>query len=389
MAQKRLLPLLASIVAITPLAVDMYLPAMLSIAQQLNTDIEMIQISLSIYLAAYAIGMMIFGPLADQYPRRDLARFGLLGFATFSCLIALSNNIELFWLFRAGQAFCGAAATVVVPGIVRFLYQENTAKGMSYVSMIMMVAPLLAPTIGALLLVKFEWNAIFWVLSLYACFAAYWVHQKLINIPRKPNSSQGVALFIDNYKQIWQEKRARLDIATSMLVSFAFFCFLTSVPYVYLDYFSVSESWFGVLFAGNVVALTVGNIINTRIVSNFGSRKMLRYAITIGLCNSVILVFVSAFELGLYPTVVAIGLVMMTIGVIAANADALILIAFEHRSGTATAVIGTLRFGSGALVGPLLAMIKPTSTLAFSCLMSIALLFTFMCQQKQKASLEK
>ncbi|MFC0117193.1 Bcr/CflA family multidrug efflux MFS transporter [Pseudoalteromonas xiamenensis] len=387
MAQKRLLPLLAAVVAITPLAIDMYLPAMLTIANELNTSMENVQISLSIYLAGYALGMLIFGPLADQHSRRTLARFGLAGFAISSALLAIVDDIAVFWALRGVQAFAGAAATVVIPGIVRHLYQEHTAKGMSYVSMIMMIAPLVAPTVGAALMVQWHWSAIFWCLSLYAVITLVLVQFKLIDIPRKPSTKRGLALFIDNYKEVLSEKNARFDILTSMLVSFGFFCFLTSVPFIYLEHFEVSEKWFGVLFAFNVIALTLGNFINTRVVTRFGSRKMLYISLAFGLCSAICLNLVSFFDLGLYPTALTIAPVMMALGVIASNADALILIAFEHKSGTATAVIGTLRFGSGALVGPLLAFIQPQDARAFSLMMLSALVLTLACQWKQKSTL--
>ena len=141
--------LLAAIVATTPLAIDMYLPAMPLMAQQLDTTIGMVQQSLSIFLAFFGISMLLCGPLADSLGRRPLAIFGLTGFVLASLALSLVSSIEWFLFWRALQAFCGAAATVVVPGIVRHIYQEHTAKGMSYVSMMMMLAPLLALTLAA------------------------------------------------------------------------------------------------------------------------------------------------------------------------------------------------------------------------------------------------
>lgn len=144
-----LIILLAATVAITPFAVDMYLPAMPIIAHDLQSHIGTVQQSLSVFLAAYGAGMLIFGPLADKWGRRPLALFGVSGFALASLFLTFSSSIESFLIARAAQAFCGAAATVIVPGIVRHLYKEHTAKGMSYMSLIMMLAPLLAPTIGS------------------------------------------------------------------------------------------------------------------------------------------------------------------------------------------------------------------------------------------------
>lgn len=375
-----LLPLLASIVAITPLAIDMYLPAMLVIAGDLQTSMPNVQISLSIYLAGYALGMLFFGPIADQIGRRKLAKIGLTLFGITSLALAFTTDIYAFWVLRTVQAFTGAAATVVVPGIIRHIYQKNTAKGMSYVSMIMMVAPLLAPSIGSLILGFSVWSTIFLILAAYSFIILAFVHVYLIDIPIFKNDLKGLPLFFNSYKIILSNKDARADILSSMFVSFGFFCFLTSVPFVYLDLFKVSEQLFGILFAFNVIALMFGNFLNTCIVPRIGSRKMLYYGLIFGLLSGAALLTFSVMQLSLYFIVGAIAPLMMSLGIIASNADSLILMKFEANTGTATAVIGTLRFGSGALVGPLLAILHAKSAVPFSSLMFGAVILTVLVQ---------
>ncbi|KPZ64250.1 Bicyclomycin resistance protein [Pseudoalteromonas sp. P1-16-1b] len=375
-----LLPLLASIVAITPLAIDMYLPAMLVIANDLNTSMPNVQISLSIYLAGYALGMLFFGPIADQIGRRKLARIGLSLFGLSSLALAFTTEVHTFWVLRAVQAFTGAAATVVVPGIIRHIYQKNTAKGMSYVSMIMMIAPLLAPSIGSVILGFSLWSTIFIVLAAYSFVILLFVQRYLIDIPIFKNDRKGLSLFFSSYKIVLSNPHARADILSSMFVSFGFFCFLTSVPYIYLDLFKVSEQLFGLLFAFNVMALMFGNFLNTRVVPSIGSRKMLYYGLMCGFISGTALLSFSVLHLSLYFIVAAIAPLMMSLGIIASNADSLILMKFEQNTGTATAVIGTLRFGSGALVGPILAVMHAQSAVPFSSLMFSAVVLTILVQ---------
>ena len=375
-----LLPLLASIVAITPLAIDLYLPAMLVIANDLQTTMPNVQISLSIYLAGYALGMLFFGPIADELGRRLLAKVGLALFGISSLALAFCTNIELFWSLRAVQAFTGAAATVVVPGIIRHIYRENTAKGMSYVSMIMMVAPLIAPTLGSLIMGISTWQVIFIALAAYSFAILALVQIHLIDIPIFKSQQRGLVLFFNSYKTVFSRRSALADIASSMFASFAFFCFLTSVPYVYLDFFKVDEQLFGVLFAFNVLALMFGNFMNTRLVPRLGSRKLLFIGLSIGFVSGGALLLFSVMHLSLYFIVASIAPLMMSLGIVASNADSLILMQFEEKSGTATAVIGTLRFGSGALVGPILAFVHPQSAIPFSAMMFSALILILLVQ---------
>src|SRR5690606_38540732 len=159
--------LLAAIAALPPLAVDMYLPAIPGIAASLGTDISTVQNSLSVFLVGFGLGMLVFGPLSDRHGRRPLALFGLCGFGLSSLLLSLSGSAESFLLFRLLQGFLGSAATVTVPGMIRDCYGANTARGMSSMTMIMLLAPLVAPLMGSLLLALDDWRLIFRFLAAY------------------------------------------------------------------------------------------------------------------------------------------------------------------------------------------------------------------------------
>lgn len=361
-----LIALFASVVAITPLAIDMYLPAMPLLSAALHTDAGSVQQSLSIFLAFYALGMLLFGPLADAIGRRQLALAGLTGFILSSIWLSTSTDITSFLVGRALQAFCGSAATVVVPGLIRQLYQEHTAKGMSYVSMMMMLAPLLAPAIGSGVLAISDWRWIFLTLAAYGMviLACSWrfFPATLAEHQRKPE-------FFSAYRTVLSRRQAQPLIAVSMFASFSFFCFLTAVPFIYIGHFHVDTTTFSLLFGGNVLALIAANFANVRLVVQHGSAKLLQFAFGSAVVWALLLTLLGMMDAPLWAVVTAIIPLMASLGICATNADALILIDFPQHSGTATAVIGTLRFGAGAAAGPLLALGGQTSVLPFALLM--------------------
>lgn len=363
----RLIALLAAVIAITPLAIDMYLPAMQMMVTDLNTSMALVQQSLSIYLAAYAVGMLLFGPLADMVGRRTLALTGLAGFMLSSVMLSLVSSIEWFLTWRAAQAFLGAAATVVIPGIVRHLYQQHTAKGMSYVSMIMMLAPLVAPAVGSVVMYVAHWQIIFDVLALYALVMLLLSWRLMPEVPKADNAIKPA--FFSGYLQVFANKVAWPHIATSMFASFSFFTFLTAVSFVYISYFGVSEQLFAVLFGLNVAALILANFLNSKLVTRKGPQRMLNMGLILALLSAVVLCSVNYYGLGLWYTVFSIVPLMASLGLVATNADAMILMKFPEHTGTATAVIGTLRFGIGALAGPLLGVFYTGTALPFSLLM--------------------
>ena len=375
---KLLLPLLASILAISPLAIDMYLPAMPMLATELHTDMPMVQNSLSIYLLGYALGLLFFGPLADKHSRRLLVFIGIGGFVIASLILPFSQNIEQFLTLRFVQAFISSAATVIVPGTIRQYYGKNMAKGFSYVSMIMMLAPMIAPSIGAFLLLWHSWQLIFYVLAIYSVMVLILVIKYL---PEAENFSNRQSMgFVSRYKIVLSHQKARLDLISSMMISLAFFAYITAIPFVYLTVFNTSEFVFSLLFAVNVLALMTAHFINTKWVVSKGARTMLSYGLLLSVLASTALVMVTYWQLPLVFTLVTVIPLMGSISMIAVNADSLILLEFAEQSGTATAVIGTLRFGIGALAGPILAVFYDGSALPFALLMWGAVLVVLLCQ---------
>lgn len=382
MTEKTLSPLLiillAAMIATTPLAVDMYLPAMPAMAEDMGTHIGSVQQSLSIFLAAYGAGMLLFGPLADALGRRPLALFGLTGFALASLVLSWVDSIEWFLVWRTVQALCGAASSVVVPGIIRYLYREHTAKGMSYMSMIMMLAPLLAPAIGSAIMWLSSWHLIFIAQAVYAVIIILFAWRFLPEIKAKGSSRR--INYLQGYRTVFSNLFARPLIITIMFSSFAFFCFLTAISFIYIDYFGVSEKYFGVLFGLNVMMLMLANLINSRVVNRLGSPRMLRIGLAIALICASLLCLVNYLNLNLWYTVLTVGPLMASLGLISTNTDAMIIMKFPEHSGTAAAVTGTLRFGSGALAGPLLAWFYTGTALPFSLLMLGGVMGVLACQ---------
>jgi DHA1 family bicyclomycin/chloramphenicol resistance-like MFS transporter len=377
------LPLMAAIAALPPLAIDMYLPAIPQIANDLSTQISTVQNSLSIFLVGFGLGMLMFGPVSDRFGRRPLALFGLTGFAVSSLLLTFSSTATAFLLCRLLQGFLGSAASVVIPAMIRDCYGKDTAKGMSAVTMIMLVAPLVAPLMGSLLLYFTSWEGIFAALTVYPLLVLLLAWKFLPESKPKDNHGQRLTM-LGNYLIILGNHKIYLDLLCFMLSALAFFTYLTSVSFVYITYYGVSETLFGVLFACSAGALILVNYINVRVVSHVGPRRMMHIGLALGIAFSFLLLATTLLELGFILTVASFVCIVGSLGIAAVNADALILIEFPRQASSASAVTGTLRFGCGALAGPILAWCYDGTPLPVAILLLCALLGAGLMQVLRK-----
>ncbi|WP_070963087.1 Bcr/CflA family multidrug efflux MFS transporter [Vibrio sonorensis] len=350
---------LGAIGTLTPLAIDMYLPAMPAIAKELGVEAGQVQITLTTYTAGFAIGQLIHGPLADSYGRRPVLLSGVLFFGIAAAFSASVNDIDTLTWVRAAQGFAGAAAAVIIQAVVRDMFdREDFARAMSFVTLVITLAPLIAPMIGGYLAVWFGWRSIFWVLALFALVVialVLWKIPETLSCDKRQPLRLGAT--VRNYINL-----CRNPVALGLMLSGAFsfsgmFAFLTAGSFVYIDIYGVKPEHFGYLFGLNIIAMIIMTTLNGKLVKKLGSHTMLRIGLTVQLVAGVGLFSGWVANLGLWGTVPFVVMFIGTLSTIGSNAMGLLLSGYPHIAGTASSMAGTLRFGIGSLIGACVAIL--------------------------------
>ena len=354
---------LAAIAALTPLAIDMYLPAMPDIARELNVSSGSIQLTLTAYTGGFALAQLIHGPLADSYGRKPILMWGMLVFIIMSILSALITGIaELTWI-RAIQGVAGASASVVVQAIVRDMFdKEDYARTMSFVTLAMTIAPLLAPLIGGYLSVWFGWRSIFWVLTLIAIVTMLAAHLKIPETLSPGNrQSFNLQASLRHYLGLFKNARALGLILTGSFSFACMFAFLTGGAFVYIDLFGISVEHVGYLYGLNITFMILMTTINGRFVKQKGSVWMLQFGLLIHFSAGLLLLTGQLLGFGLWSMVIPIMMLIGTLPVIGSNSMALLLTDYPQIAGTAVSLAGTLRFGAGALAAAIVSSFAMTT----------------------------
>ena len=376
-----LIVILGAIAALTPLAIDMYLPAMPSIAADLGVSAGSVQMTLTAYTAGFAIAQLIHGPLADSYGRRPVLIIGTILFAICAVIGALVDGIESLMYIRVLQGVAGAASSVVIQAIVRDMFdKEDFARTMAFITLVMTVAPLAAPMIGGHLAVWFGWRSIFWLLAVFSVLIILAILWKIPETLKEENREPfKLSTSFRNYLSLFKNP-VSLGLIFSGAFSFAgMFAFLTAGSFVYIDLYHVSVSSFGYLFGLNIVFLIVMTTLNGRLVKKMGSHNMLKFGLSIQLFAGLLMVLGQWLQWGLWGTVVPVVLFVGCISTIGSNSMALLLSHYPKMAGTASSLAGTLRFGTGSLIGVGIAMLPSDSAWPMVGAMTACSILSFGC----------
>ncbi|OAN17731.1 Bcr/CflA family multidrug efflux MFS transporter [Photobacterium jeanii] len=373
-----LILILGAISALTPLAIDMYLPAMPTIARDLAVSPSLVQSTLTAYTAGFAIGQLLHGPLADSYGRKPVLIIGVVLFGIAAIFSAVSQDIiQLTWV-RAAQGFAGASAAVIIQALVRDMFErEEFARTMSFITLVMTVAPLAAPMIGGYVAVWFGWRAIFWVLAAFSVVVLLAVSFKISEtLPKEKRLPFNLASTLRNYVRLMTNKSAVGLIFCSGFSFAGMFTFLTVGSFVYIDLYHVSTQNFGYLFGLNVVCLILMTSINGRMVKQKGSHWMLRFGLSVQFIAGFGLILGQLLGLGLWGVVVPVMLFVGTISIIGSNTMACLLAKYPHMAGTASSLAGTIRFGTGTVIGGAVAMMPDATTWPMAMTMAVCALLS-------------
>ena len=357
---RRVAILVAANTALAPFAIDAYLPAMSALATSVGASIHHTELSISIFLFGFAFGQLCFGPLSDRLGRKPVLMGGLMVFALASLAITQVESLTSLLAWRFIQALGGGACVVNSAAIVRDCFQgREAAKVMSTMAMIMMLAPLVAPAVGSVLLVVAGWWLIFVFLAVYAAFLA-WLLGTLL--PETRDMTQPVASprqVIRNYASVLKHREG-MGYICAVAASFAgLFAFVTASPFLYLAYFSLSPTVYPFVFGVNVVVIALSNRVNIYLLKKRTPQKNLRLGLTVQLFAASVLVLAMLLNLATLPVVVVLVMVFTgMIGLITPNAISSLLDHFGHISATATALLGGIQFGCGALAGMMVGLFE-------------------------------
>ena len=368
--------ILGLLAMLMPLSIDMYLPALPVIAEQFGVPAGSAQMTLSTYILGFALGQLLYGPMADSLGRKPVVLGGTLMFAGAAAACAMAQSIDHLIVMRFFHGLAAAAASVVINALMRDIYpKEEFSRMMSFVMLVTTVAPLVAPMVGGAVLVWFSWHAIFWLLALAALLASamifFFIKETL---PAEHRQKFHIRTTLGNFASLFRHKRVLSYMLASGFSFAGMFSFLSAGPFVYIELNHVSPQHFGYYFALNVVFIFVLTMINSRFVRRVGALNMFRIGLWIQFVMAVWMVVTAFFDVGFWTLVIGIAAFVGCISIVSSNAMAVILDEFPHMAGTASSLAGTFRFGIGAIVGALLSL--ATFTTAWPMLWSIALCAT-------------
>jgi len=381
---KPLLVTLASVFAISPFAIDSYLPAMPTMAEYMGVNISLMSVTVSLYVLGLAVGQLIGGPLSDKKGRRFAMVLGLLIFAIASTLLTSSPSIEILWMWRFLQAVGGGIAVVGVPAVIRDNSSgKESAKLFSLIALIMMVAPSVAPTVGTLILAITSWHWIFYFLTSFAIIVIGLVLQFLPSATVQSRTAQTDAngkLKEYGLLSVFKEKHA-LGFMLAQAFSFAvMMTFLTNAPMIYMQVFGITAHHFSILFAVNICGLMAINRLNTLLLRWFEPATLLKTFLLMQVTGGLILAALQLIAPNqLYFAVTGFVICIAAGGGIIANSSTCFLKSFAHNAGSASAVLGAVQYTTGAAISALAAFISMGRLAPVVIVMLLASLLALLC----------
>ncbi|OIR00505.1 bicyclomycin resistance protein [mine drainage metagenome] len=340
------------------ISTDVYLPAIPSMATALRAGHGPVEFTIGAYLIGFSLGQLVWGPLGDRYGRRGPIAVGLLLFIAGSAGCALSPNVWVMIGWRIAQAVGACSGVVLARAMVRDIHApDRAAQMLSTLITIMAVAPLVGPLAGGQILMVASWRAIFWVMvgvGLVAFGALFTIPETLPTKIRKTNSlGQAFA----EYLNVIRDRDVLINAGVGGLFYIGIYAYISGTPFAFIEYYHVPEQLYGFLFAASIIGIMATNMLNVRLISRFGSRRLLRIgALGAALAGTLSAVTASVDLGGLFGLVVPLLAYCAMSGVIVANSIAGALSRQAVRAGTASALVGALHYGMGIAGSGLIAL---------------------------------
>ena len=353
----RLALILGALTAVGPLAIDMYLPALPSIAREFGTAVSVVQSSLASYFIGIAVGQAFYGPLSDRLGRKPMLYLGLTLFMLSSIGCARAGSVDALIAFRFLQALGGCAPIVIPRAVVRDHFdQAGSVRMLSVLMLVMGLAPILAPLIGGQLLVNFGWRAVFWVLTGYAIFWLTVVATALPeSLPPARRLRQPLKEVLGVYWLLIRDRRFMGYALSGALIFAGLLAYISGSPFVFIELFEVPPQRYGFYFGTNAIGIIVASQINRWLVGRVDTHRILDIILPVAMTAGIALVVDAYTGFGGFAGIlVPLFCYIACHGFVLPNTTALAMAPHGKVAGSASALLGTFQFVLGAIAGSLI-----------------------------------
>jgi len=349
--------ILSALMAFTSLSTDIYLPAMPLMAKDLQGDAEL---TITGFLIGFCIAQLIWGPVSDHFGRRLPLFIGMVLFVIGSAGCALSTDIGQIVFWRVFQALGACTGPMLARAMIRDLFSRTRAAQMlSTLMIIMAIAPIAGPLLGGQMIKVTSWHSIFWLLAVFGTLmliSLFWLPETL---PQEKRVKASLRSAFRNYYTLLSNTQYMRFTLCLTFYYVAAYAFITGSPFVYITYFGVEPQHYGWLFAINIVGLMAVSMVNRRLVHRYPLETLLRFAVCIAMLAALMLALATGAGIGGIGLIAAAVFVFFAMnGVIAATSTAAALDAVPNVAGSASALMGSLQYGSGIISSLLLALLS-------------------------------
>lgn len=349
--------LLGLMTALGPLSTDMYLPSLPAIGAAFGASTSKVQLSLSLFLAGFAFGQILYGPLSDRRGRKPVLLAGLVIFLLASFASAFSTSIEFLIVARFFQAFGASGPIVLARAIVRDLYNGAQAgRELSRMGTIMGIVPAAAPILGGFLEAGFGWRSNFIVMVLIGSVLGLTIIVRLPETIRHRSREEFslIAVF-KGYSALLRHHGYRSYVALSSLTYSGLFCFISGATFVLQGYYGLSEIAFGFSFGAVVIGFISGSFIAQRIVTKLGINRTISIGMALIAFAGASMVLLALFgPKSVFSIIVPMAFYTAGVGFIMPQSMAGAMAPFSDRAGAASSLLGLIQMSSAAIAGALI-----------------------------------
>ena len=352
--------ILGGFVAIGPLTIDMYLPALPTITRELETTSAAVQLTLTGTLLGLGLGQLVLGPLSDAFGRKRPLLAGTALHVLASLLVIIAPNLAVLGALRVLQGVGAAAGAVVAIAIVRDLYDGRAAATMlSRLFLVLGAAPVLAPTLGGEMLRFTSWRGIFAFLALYGVLMIVVGARALPEtLPPERRRSSGVRGTLRGYRSLFSDRVYVGLVLVAGLTMAGLFSYVSGSAFVYQGEFGLDEQQFGLLFGAGAFWLIGATQLNPVLLRRWSPQQVLVAGTVAGALAGGALVLLAATGTGgLWAVAGTLWVVLFACGLALPNAPALALSRHGEAAGTAAALLGAVQFSVGAVVSPVVGLL--------------------------------